>query len=232
MPWRRRRTTKRPEEPPFRQLAHRQPRLLVIVDPPPGPLPTALRSSVRSPGTSPGIAPQSGPAVNVGPLGQDLEWTFEVIHTSDLSTNWRPVFRTCPPTHGRCGRNAEKSRATPSPGSMRQRREPRAGPHCDPIDHSCRDRGADLGRRRSRRHDRAPARGRRGRRVRVGDQLVVVGEGWDHKTGAGPQIGVAPRSPARQRPDNPPSCRECQRRRGPYRRADRPRRSRPPHGAR
>ena len=52
-----------------------------------------------------------------------------------------------------------------------------------------------------------PLRASRGeRRVRGGDQLGVVGEAWDHESRCGPQIGVAPRSQARQRPDNPPSC--------------------------
>lgn len=42
VPWRGRRTTINPEEPTVRQLAHRQPRLLVIVDPPPGPVADGL----------------------------------------------------------------------------------------------------------------------------------------------------------------------------------------------
>jgi hypothetical protein len=88
---------KRPEEPAVRRLAHRQLRLLAIVDPPLGPWPAALRSSVRSPGTVPGIAPQAGSTVNVGPFGQELEWTFEGIGTSGLSTNLRSACPTCPP---------------------------------------------------------------------------------------------------------------------------------------
>jgi hypothetical protein len=67
------RTAKRPKELAVHRLAHRQSRLLVIVDPPPDPLPAALRSSARSPGTVPEIAPWSGSTVNVGPFGQDLE---------------------------------------------------------------------------------------------------------------------------------------------------------------
>lgn len=102
------RATKRPEEPAVRQLAHRQSRLLAIVDPPPGPLPTALRSSVRSPGTIPEIAPRSGSTVNVGPFRQDLEWMFEAIRTRDLSTNWPAHPCTCPPNERWCGRNVQK----------------------------------------------------------------------------------------------------------------------------
>ena len=34
--------------------------------------------------------------MNVSPLGQDSEWTFERIHARDLSTNMRRATRSCP----------------------------------------------------------------------------------------------------------------------------------------
>ena len=101
-------TAKRPKKPAVRRLAHRQSRLLVIVDPPPGPWPAALRSSVRSPGTVPEIAPQASSAVNVGPFGQDLEYMFEASRTRDLSTNWWPASRTCAPNPRVVWPNVEK----------------------------------------------------------------------------------------------------------------------------
>ena len=101
-------TAKCPEGLTVRRLAHRRSRLLVIVDPPPGPSPAALRSSVRSPGTVPEIAPSVGSAVNVSPLGQDPEWTFETISTRGWSTNGRSAIPDLSTNIGSPLRSVEK----------------------------------------------------------------------------------------------------------------------------
>ena len=113
---------------------------------------------------------------------------------------------------------ARASTAATAAGVSRSCMSATRSPSRMPVVPAACPRAADPVRRRSRCHDRAPARSRVGRRVRGDDQQGVVGEGRNHETITGPQSRVACRAQARRRPANPPSCRECQRRRGPCRR--------------
>ena len=98
--WGQRRTTKRPEEPAVRRLAHLQSRLLAIIDVPPGPSPTALRSSVRSPGAVPEIAPQASSTSECRPLRARFRMNVRSALHKGLVHQLAGRARTCPPNEG------------------------------------------------------------------------------------------------------------------------------------